>query len=518
MVVKKSPSSLHDLSLESLCQGMLQQWKNTYYTNYLEYSEHFINDIGVLIPIKFYDKIFEVMVESHARFVQNEKIFIPSISALVNSIISPNLRILNLDGLRHIGIVQDEEIGFLHDMLVYKLPYFNKLKEISLLTSGIDSTLPISSDEILKEIGSACSRLTNLDVSYNHTVTDKGLWSLIPSTKQNGCPNLVKVSLFECSVTNKGIVVLLKGLPKLKFLGYKETGESLQILHRRTSSSTPMQPLQLAHCNNLGTLNRTCKSVDRLGCKSALVSAILKLCPKLNALKVRVNDSAVKLLHEITTVSILELVYNLGVACSPGNNTVQYLQLSGAQFVSLSFVCDRFSTRYLKIICEFCNNLKCLSLKSKNFDCDEEITVSDKEKCLLTNLEEFSFRVGFDVFYDLCEIPVNVLNYILHKSDNLKEIALIMRNTLLTDSYIEDSFSSIETSKIKKVKIEFPCCVEDFIIPRSMDLTMLTVETLIGICPELEELGRLPFWDLSLEDIEGLRRQLQLTNSALIIQ
>lgn len=516
MVVKKSPLSLHDLSLQSLCQGMLQQWKNTYFTNYLEYSEHFIKDIGVLIPTKFYDQVFDVMVDSHARFVQKEKIFIPSISALVNSIISPNLRVLNLHGLRHIGIVQDEEIGFLHDMLVYKLPYFNKLKEISLLTSGIDSTLPVCSDEILKEIGCACSKLTNLDVSYNHTVTDKGLRFLIPTEKQNGCPKLVKVSLFECSVTNKGIAVLLKGLPKLKFLGYKETGESLLILHSRTLSSTPIQPLQLAHCNNLGALDRTCKSVYRLGCKSALVNAMSKLCPKLNGLKVRVNDSAVRLLHEITTVSILELVYNLGVPASPGSNTVQYLKLCGAQFVSLSFVCDRFSTRYLKVVCEGCKNLKCLSLKSNKFDCDEDITMSDKEKCLLTNLEEFLFKVGFDIYYDHCQIPVNILNYVLHKSNNLKEVGLIMKNTLLTDSYIEDSFSSIETSKIKKVRIELPC-EEDFIISRSMDLTMLTVETLVGMCPELEELGRLPFWDVSLEDIEELRRQLQLANSALII-
>lgn len=517
MVVKKSPPSLHDLCLQSLCQAMLQQWKNTYYTNYLDYSEHFINNIGVLIPITIYNKVFDIMVDSHARFVQNEKIFIPSISALVNSIISPNLRILNLHGLRHIGTVQDEEIEFLHDMLAYKLPYFDKLVEISLLTSGIDSTLPICSDEILKEIGSACSKLTNLDVSYNHTVTDKGLLSLIPTEKQNGCPNLVKVSLFECSVTHEGIVVLLKGLPKLKFLGYKETGQSLITLHNRTLSSTTVQPLQLAHCNNLGTLSRTCKSVNRLGCKGLLVNAICKLCPKLNGLKVRVNDSAVKLLHDITSVSILELVYNLGSPSSPGSYTVQYLQLRGAQFVSLSFVCDRFNTRYLKVICEGCNNLKCLFIKSNKYDCDKDISKSDKEKSLLTNLEEFSLRVGYDNIFSLCQIPVNILNYVLHKSDNLKEVVLIMVNTLFNDLYIEGLFSSIGTSKIKKVRIDVPSD-ENFAISRSLDLTMVTVETLVGMCPELEELGKLPSWDVTLEDIEGLQRQLQLTNSALVIQ
>ncbi|KAG8277906.1 uncharacterized protein LOC124367755 isoform X1 [Homalodisca vitripennis] len=515
MGVKKIPPSLYKLSLHSVSKMLLLQWEHTYNNNYAQYSKELKEKIGIIIPSTIYEQIFEHMIDSHAREIQNNVLTdcIPSVTCLINSIIIPNLRKLNLNCLRHMGTVKDEEIRYLENILLTELPALNNLVEISLQTSGTDFTLPTCSDEILEKIGSSCPRLRTLDISYNHTVTDRGLEYLVPSYGHEGCSELKKLSLFECSVTVEGVAMLLQGLPHLKFLGYRETGQSLLLLNRQASLSNSSLTLELAHLNNLGIISRTCKDIHKLKCGDRMVNAMLNHCPKLNGLKIRVNDSEVKLLLNINTVSILELVYNLGSPSSPGSNTIQYLQVCGPQFVSLSFVCDIFTVQFLKVISESCNNLKRLWIRSNRFICDQDLFNCDREKCTLTNLEVFFMRIGH-LELQTCCIPRNVLSYVLHKSNVLQEIVLAMKNTLFCDSYVQELFGSIQTSRLTHAMILVP---HKNVTISSLNLSMATVEALIGMCPNLEQLGNLLVWDVSLEEVQELRRQLKLSNSALVL-
>lgn len=512
MGLKNNPVSLYNVSLQTLSKSLLNQWKNTYYTSYSVYVEELKSSIGN-IPYTIYDQIFDTVVELHARDVQDRKnITNLSISSLVGSIINPNQRRLCLSCLRHIGIVLDVEIIYLENTLINELRTLTNLEEICLQTSGKDSTLPTCNDEILDEIGKSCPKLKTLDISYNHTVTDMGLEYLLPSESRKGCASLVKLNLFECSVTTEGVAHLLKGLSRLKFLGYRETGQSLLNLTKHNTSSV-VNNLQLAHVNNLGVISRTCKDVGKLRCTENLVNALSLLCPKLNGLKVRIADSDISLLKNLNSISILELVYNLGTPASPSNGTVQYLNFCGARFVSLSFICNTFTTKYLKVVCEQCNNLKRLWIRCNNFHCDQDVTNSDKKKCSLYSLEVFFFRVGWPGF-DESRIPQSVINYILHKSSLLREVVFAMNNSLFCDTFIQTLFSSIQTTKLREIMILVP---HKNIAASSINLTMSSVEALICICPKLEKLGNLLVWDVSLEEIQELRRQLKLTNSALVL-
>uniref|UniRef100_A0A1B6MJD9 F-box domain-containing protein n=1 Tax=Graphocephala atropunctata TaxID=36148 RepID=A0A1B6MJD9_9HEMI len=513
MVIKKSPSSLYSLALNLVSKLLLQQWRHTYHYNYIQYSQELKEKIGVIIPYTIYDQIFDQMIDAHAREIQGEisNDSIPSMTCLINSIIVPNLRKFNLNCLRHMGTVKDEEIRYLETILLTELPALNNLIEISLQTSGTDFTLPVCNDEILGKIGSSCPNLKTLDISYNHTVTDEGLEYLLPSENQEGCPLLAKISVFECSVTTKGIAMLLQALSRLKFLGFRETGQSLLYLDRQALPDS--KKLHLAHVNNLGIISRTCKDIYKLKCDEKMVNAICYHCPNLNGLKVRVSDSEVKLLQSIRTVSILELVYNLGSPSSPGGNTIQYLQLCGTQLVSLSFVCDAFSSQFLKVVSENCNNLKRLWIRSNRFICDQDFSNSDKKKCALSNLEVFFLRVGH-LDFEICQIPRNVISYVLHKSNVLTEVVLAMKNGLFSDSYVQELFASIQTSKLKNVMILVP---HKNVTISSLNLSMATAEALICMCPHLEQLGNLLVWDVSLEEIQELRRQLKLSNSALVL-
>lgn len=513
MSLKKVPQTMYSLSLQQVSKMLLEKWKSSYYTNYAKYTEEFKTQVGVIIPFTIYDQIFDLMIDSHARSIQNERSCdtILGISALIDTIITPHLRKLNLNGLRHMGAVKDEEIRYLESILITELPNLTSLTEISLQTSGTDSTLPICHDEMLDKIGASCPQLKTLDVSYNHTVTDKGLEYLLPAEGRTGCCFLTKVSIFECSVTPEGVALLIEGMLWLKFLGYRETGLALLYLERKLAP-IPLST-KLAHVNNLGTISRTCKDIHKLNCNEKLVNVLSAMCPKINGLKVRLSDSDVKFLSSLNTVSILDLVYNIGSPSSPGNNTIQYIQCSGSQFVSLSFVCETFCTQNLKVVCEECTSLKRLWIRSNKFVSDRDLSSADKKKCVLVNLEVFFLRVGH-MGSELCHIPQSVLHYVLHKSLNLTEIVLAMKNMLFCDSFVVSLFSSLYLAKLKHLMILVP---HKNVTLSSFSLSMSTVEALISMCPQLEQLGNLLVWDVSLEEIQELRRQLKISNSALTL-
>jgi len=142
-----------------------------------------------------------------------------------------------------------------------------------------------------------------------------------------------------------------------------------------------------------------------------VVHVISSYCPKVTGLKLRVDDADVRHFHRISSASILELVYNTGMPTSPGTHTIQYLQMSGSQFISLSFVCDKFSTQFLTVVCEQCNNLKRLWIRCNMFCCDRDLTKSDRNQCSLSSLKVFFFRIG-SPRDELCVVPHSVISYV----------------------------------------------------------------------------------------------------------
>lgn len=521
MNVKNEPSTLFKLALQNVSNYLLQIWKDILSKmycspNYFRFAYELRHCVDLLIPYTIYDQLFETMVESYVKKVSTST-EPQCVVRLIEIIINPKQRKLKLANLRFIGQVLDEEMTTLEYILLHAFPTLINLTEIDLQTSGTDFTLPTCTNETLNKIGCSCPNLTNLDISYNHKVTNIGLECLLPSEYRQGCPHLVKLFIFECSVTNEGVASFLKSMPKLRFLGYKETGQCMAILIKN-NLSVLTNKLELAHLNNLGISSRTCKDFGKLNCTEDLISAIYSQCPKLNGLKVRVTDSNIPLLRKIKTITVLELVYNVGTPASPGNGTLQYLTVSGPQFVSLSFLCDTFTTKYLKVVCEQCCNLKKLLIRCITFVCDQDITKTDNSKCTLNGLEILFFKVGqYQVFtngLDEVRIPHHIIEYILHKSSVLVEVTLVMCNLLFCDNFIKQLFSSIQSDNIKEIMILIP---HRNFIGSSINLTMTSVEILLKLCPQLQKLGNILVWNISLEEYQELRRQLNVVNSALVV-
>lgn len=521
MPVRHRPLTLGELCLNTIVHALMQQWRHTYYTNYWDYKALFVSQMAV-IPLTFVDSIFDAMLKAHVEFIQEElplnnyQPLNESISDLICSILSPYLHKLNLRGIQSVGVVDCWEGQRLQTTLLNELPNLHNLVDINLNARGWDLSLPICTDEILKAIGSTCFKLDHLDVSYNDDVTDVGLKCLLPSKEQKGCRSLYKVSLFECSVTHEGVVLLLLGLHRLKFLGYKETLQCLRLLYNQSLTQwIPGKPayqpkLRLAHVNNKGVVG--CRDVNSLQCDNMSVHIISELCRKVTGLKIRVNDDTVLLLKDLTSVTLLELFYHTGYLSSPGNNTVEYLKLRGTQFEELSLVCYALSNKCLKTICEQCSNMKRLILDCTTFNSDGDMTMSDRKNCVFNYLEEFNFKIGSRAS-DICEIPSNTFIYVLHKSCALKEVVLTMRNVLFDDMYIKHLFSSVETSKIKSIVMEMP--YKNSLSP--LRFSMVTAQVLMEMCPELESLGSLLSWDISTDEMDTLKNDLVHTNTSFTL-
>lgn len=507
MVVKVEPKSLFDISTLVVVNYLLKAWLSQ--PDNLPNSESYLKDIfRQHFPFRVVDKIFYLLIETHARTIQTSqnKENLPSITCLISSSIVPHLRILNLNYLRHLGAAHDEEIQYMQHVLLQEIPVLNNLVELYLQTGGQDITLPICGNEILEKVGEYCPNLRTLDVSYNSTVTDDGLECLIPADNWQGCPLLEKIFVFECSVSSEGVSQLLKGLTNLKTLGYKETCLSLLNVYKQNFKT------KLDHINNLGTICRTFKEFRQFRCTTKMTVMLKKMCPELKALKVRVVDSDVLSLQLLKGLTVLELVYNIGMPSSPGSGTEQFLKICGGQLVSLSLVSADFSTEYLKIICNNCDNLQRLWIKCYKFIYTEGLYM---DKSALSNLKLFSLTVGDKYVNDgICNVPYNVFEYVLKRTTCLEELIIAMKNTQLNDKYINNLLNSIHLKALKYLSILTP---DKNITRSSLNISMNSVEKIINLCPKLIKLSNLLVWNVDFEDVQEFRKQLKSNNNALNI-
>ena len=80
--------------------------------------------------------------------------------------------------------------------------------------------LPIVDDEVMLAIGRHCHSLEHLDISYNRDVTGRGLGYLVPKKEDGGggsddphrgCPNLLRLHMFDTLVNQKDVAEVGRG-------------------------------------------------------------------------------------------------------------------------------------------------------------------------------------------------------------------------------------------------------------------------------------------------------------------
>ena len=138
-------------------------------------------------------------------------------------------------------------------------------------------------------IGRHCHSLEHLDISYNRDVTGRGLVYLVPKKEagggsgdpHRGCPNLLRLHMFDTLVNQKDVAEVVKHFPDLEYLGYKETARVIKNIHATAiAKGQPVPQLKFTHINNMGSKNRKV-SADALRCRKPIMSAIVEVLPQL---------------------------------------------------------------------------------------------------------------------------------------------------------------------------------------------------------------------------------------------
>ncbi|XP_067002751.2 uncharacterized protein [Anabrus simplex] len=506
----KKIETLFRMCTDSFVECLVTSWMNPRIPRCTDHGTNLNRYLKEQLPFSIIDgivlEIIKLYVKKYRIYFQEgyDKSMLPTVSHLLQVVIIPGLKSLNLGTIVYVDEVDDNDFDEFEVTFKSLLPVLSNIVEISLTTHGLNVTLPICSDSILKQMSENCPNLKCLNISFNSRVTDVGLHYLIPSQERVGCPSLEVLFLHECSVTPFGISDVLENLPNLRIVGYKKLGGVLFSLHDRyikTNDSRLLEGFKLTHVNNLSCTFKKHEGV----CK--LIHAVGVLCPFVQNLKMRVLDSDVPHLDVFKCLKSLELIFNVYRPLSPSNGTYAYLRSCGHQLTSLTLICGPFQTAFLKLVGKYCFNVKQLWIRCNSLILDCELELDQPEECKFIYLESLYFRVG-ETEYDECVLPVSVFRYILRDSC-LRELRLIGRNVLTTDLWLRELWQSFSVQSLERVLIALP---RQNIVNASLNLSLSSVHMILEQCPNLITLENLLVWKVSQEQCDELRLMMKERN------
>ena len=132
--------------------------------------------------------------------VVEEQVNIPKLSSLLKIMLTPSLTVLSFKQLSLLSSVSQNVFDEFKRFLSVALLHLPSLKSLTLCSHNSRNSLPQCENEHLKLLGLHCPELQYLDISFNKGVTGEGVRALVPSDSTPGCPNLVKLLIFDCAV------------------------------------------------------------------------------------------------------------------------------------------------------------------------------------------------------------------------------------------------------------------------------------------------------------------------------
>jgi len=136
-----------------------------------------------------------------------------------------------------------------------------------------------------------------------------------------------------------------------------------------------------------------------------------------------------------------------------------------------------------------CSYLKHLWLRCNSFVlCDVGLQHGNcLSKCSFCELETLYFYVG-ETEYSTSILPLRVLRSTLCNTGKLKDLKLLARSASVSDDWLSQLFSSIDTSVLKNLLISLPC---RNLIHQAINLSMSSVHMIISCSPQLQKLRNL---------------------------
>ncbi len=230
--------------------------------------------------------------------------------------------------------------------------------------------------------------------------------------------------IFDTVVNQRDVSDVLRNLPELDYLGYKETARVIKNLHATAlANGQPPPKLPFTHLNNMGSKNRKV-SAAALRCRKPIMEAIVDVLPELKSIKARVTDADVESLIPLKHLSMVEFLFNSGSRDAPLCGTGEFLKARGAHLTSVALISKMLSVSTLKVIGENCPNLTQLWLRCNHFGNPELSNAPEFAPTIqhsyYSKLSVLYFRVG-ESNYNTCKLRPYVLDYILRNAgDSLR--------------------------------------------------------------------------------------------------
>ncbi len=440
---------------------------------------------------------------------------VPSIHKLFRFlVIGSNVTRLDFSTFIRAGTVFESAMLHFHDMLNDCLKRVPNLLHLSLQSPNYKTSLPAMKSEHLVTMAYFNNKLEYLNISFNRPLKNDYLLHLIPYFKHGcaGCPNLEKIYFYDCSFSHKAVVILVRELPRLKDVGYKEMGKVLSIINRDIRLRSELK-LDFRHINHIG--RETMSHVPSLRCRNVIVEAIQSLCPNVENLKIRCKDSDVAYLRCLANLKSLELLYNDGSARNVGDGLVSFLELRGVRLTSLAIICANLNLTNVATIGENCPNLTALWLRSNHFQSPKQIREDIEPKDFprdhnyFFQLRTLYFRVGENELSVAFVTPF-VIHYILTNGQSLTDLTLAMRTHIFSDTFMVNLFLKCNVSNLEKLQILLPANNN---LPGVFPLSVEAIEAILANCPNIRMIGNLLSWSVAQTDEHLKNRMLEIERS-----
>jgi len=376
---------------------------------------------------------------------------------------------------------------------------------VELNLCGVRADLPCCDDRLLGEISKHCPNLRHLNISHNkNTLTSEGLMTLAPVEEGKGCPSLDTLDIYDNAFNDRDVARLVKCLPDLSTLGYKETGKVVKHLFK-SGLSLP----KLTHLNNMGTRSRKLIPAG-LRFKRNLTEMAINVCPNVHNIKLRVKDTDCNALAELKCLRSIELLFQVGSLGGPAGGTTHFLQMRGSQLTSVAITCDSFGMVWFKTVGELCPNLQQLWIRTKRliipsalpsgaeFNLNGEVNVRAHTDFPLSHgyfkaLRIFYLRSGSNEL-DLQTVHGYFLPYMLRNASHIEELILAVRTLIFCDTYVEHLFKTLPNlANLSKLIIAISGLNSLPVLP----LTLVSAYRAVQLCPKLEVLGNLLTWTVA---------------------
>ena len=354
-------------------------------------------------------------------------------------------------------------------------------------------------------------------LSLNRDVTGRGLGHLVPRAGSDpphrGCPNLLRLHLFDTLVNQKDVAEVVKHFPHLEYLGYKEAARVIKNIHATAiAKALPVPQLKFTHINNMGSKNRKV-SADALRCRKPIMNALVEALPHLKNIKARVTDGDVEGLIPAGKLAQVELLYNSGARDSPQYGMTSLLEARGAGLTSVALVSKMLSVMNVKVIAENCPNLSQLWLRCNHFTNPDLSNAPEFSPTIehphLRKLAVLYLRVG-ENNYNTCKLQPYVFHYLLRNAgESLRELILAARTSTLTDKFMKYLVASVGLRSLEKLMVVVPGLND---IPGALDLTADFASFAIDSMPRLRKLGNLISWSVGRDDLFVLEADCTMAN------